>query len=266
MSLHKIKHGLGDTDNHDTCTLAQLNALISDATIGASAPPKNYINGLQLSYVGSTQVSVAVGLARSDDDAETMELSGAQTVDITNSGANGLDTGSPTNDSWYYVWLIKNVTSGTVAALLSLSSSSPTMPSGYTKKRLIGSVYRSGSAFSNFLQFGNGNTREYTWPSAKTVLSNGSATTATDVDLGAYAMSAKSQLAKLFMRNNATSTNISTYLRVKGITANTINFLGDNNHFGGTVNIPTDSSQTIQYLGSSSGHVYLYCSGYYEEI
>jgi hypothetical protein len=67
------------------------------------------------------------------------------TADITASGANGLDTGAEASNTWYYGYVIYNPTTGTKAALLSTSSSAPTMPSGYTKKRRIGSVITDAS-------------------------------------------------------------------------------------------------------------------------
>ncbi|SDE71022.1 hypothetical protein [Pseudomonas extremaustralis] len=53
-------------------------------------------------------------------------------------GAGGLDVGaanSQTAPTWYSVWVIWNGT--TVSSLLSLSASSPTMPSGYTHKARV---------------------------------------------------------------------------------------------------------------------------------
>ena len=69
------------------------------------------------------------------------------TVDITASGANGLDTGAEAGSTWYYLWVIWNGT--TTAGLLSASSTAPTMPSGYTHKALVGAVRNDGS--SNFV-------------------------------------------------------------------------------------------------------------------
>jgi hypothetical protein len=103
------------------------------------------------------------------------------TVDITASGANGLDTGSEASSTWYYLWVIYN--GSTVASLLSTSSTAPTMPSGYTNgyKGLVGSVYNdSGSDFDNFYQSGTRVAAPFV-----TMLTNGSATTATAIDLSA---------------------------------------------------------------------------------
>jgi len=71
------------------------------------------------------------------------------TADITVSGANGLDTGAEGADAWYYVWVIYN--GSTVSALLSASSTAPTLPSGYTYQALVGAVRNNAS--SNFIAF-----------------------------------------------------------------------------------------------------------------
>lgn len=70
------------------------------------------------------------------------------TVDITASGVNGLDTGSEAANTWYSIWVIYKPATNTIAGLLSTSEASPTMPSGYTKKRMVGHVRN--NAASNF--------------------------------------------------------------------------------------------------------------------
>ncbi|MCK4268696.1 MAG: hypothetical protein KAX16_07675 [Actinomycetia bacterium] len=70
------------------------------------------------------------------------------TVAITSSGANGLDTGSEAANTWYSIWVIYNPGTEILASLLSISVDSPTLPSGYTKKRRVGWVRNNAS--SNF--------------------------------------------------------------------------------------------------------------------
>ena len=73
---------------------------------------------------------------------------------ITASGANGLDTGSEANSTWYYYYVIYN--GSTVGGLFSASYSSPTMPSGYTYKKYIGAIYnQSGGDLVELYQKGN---------------------------------------------------------------------------------------------------------------
>ena len=226
------------------------------------------IYGLKLRYNSASQIYIDEGYCRSDDDTENILVSSTITVNITSSGANGLDTGSEASNTWYYVWIIKNTTSGAVAGLLSTSSSSPTLPSGYTKKRRIGSVRNDGSSdLLNFNMIGNGSVREYVYdPIWNTVLNNGTATGWTDLDCS-YFVPATSRLVTLhaivlrfteakteinFQPNGSTSigtTNIQGYIRV-----------------GGHCKCVTDSSQVIEYAVGSGDWGYAYVSGYIEEL
>lgn len=65
----------------------------------------------------------------------------AVTANIGTAGVNGLDTGVLAAGTWYYIWVIYNPTTATLAALLSISATAPTMPADYTFKALVGSVH-----------------------------------------------------------------------------------------------------------------------------
>jgi len=64
-------------------------------------------------------------------------------VDITTSGLGGVDTGSSVSDNWYYIWLVSN--GSDVAAVLSLSSSTPVRPAAYVFTGLLGAVFNDSS-------------------------------------------------------------------------------------------------------------------------
>lgn len=71
----------------------------------------------------------------------------------TTVGANGIDAESLAASTWYYLWLISNGT--TVATLLSLSSTAPTLPTGYTYRKRIGAcVTNASSAIRRMVQRG----------------------------------------------------------------------------------------------------------------
>jgi hypothetical protein len=84
-----------------------------------------------------------------DIDADELLLSGHKvagvnlTVDITASGANGLDAGAEANSTWYHLWVIYNGT--TAAGLLSTSATAPTIPGGYTYKGYVGAIFNNSS-------------------------------------------------------------------------------------------------------------------------
>jgi hypothetical protein len=87
--------------------------------------------GLKVQVTSNTQVTITAPLGLS------------VTGDISASGANGLDTGTKSNSTWYNVWVIWN--GATAAALLSLSATAPTMPSGYVNKVRVGAIRNDAS-------------------------------------------------------------------------------------------------------------------------
>lgn len=76
------------------------------------------------------------------------------TINGATTGANGLDTGSLANNTWYHIYLISN--GQTAAGLISTSATSPTMPAGYTHRYRVGAQRTGGSAtFLRVIQVGN---------------------------------------------------------------------------------------------------------------
>jgi hypothetical protein len=76
------------------------------------------------------------------------------TVNCAITGANGLDTGTLAAGTWYYFYVIYNGT--TVAGLASVSSTSPTMPGGYTYRKMVGAIKTDGSShFYRVRQYGS---------------------------------------------------------------------------------------------------------------
>lgn len=75
-----------------------------------------------------------------------------ETITMSTSGAGGLDTGAVAASTWYYGYIIGK-DDGTVAALASLSASSPTLPAGYTKWARVGSFRTDATANKYPLSF-----------------------------------------------------------------------------------------------------------------
>jgi hypothetical protein len=103
---------------------------------------------------GSTVAISADAAVLGDASFNSLLFSGISlTPNITSSGINGLDTGSVSASTWYYLWLVGKT--GTVGAIYSLSSTTPTMPSGFTFKLLIGANRTDGSSHTTVMtQFG----------------------------------------------------------------------------------------------------------------
>lgn len=72
------------------------------------------------------------------------------TVNCGTTGANGLDTGS-LSAGWYFFYVIAKA-DGTAAGLASTSATSPTLPSGYTFKKLVSAIYYTSGASFNIIR------------------------------------------------------------------------------------------------------------------
>ena len=143
---------------------------------GALTPHENLV----CKTSASTTVTVtadAVVLFDSDGIGKRFTLL-SETPSITASGANGLDTGAEANSTWYHIWAIAKLDE-TLDTLLSASATAPTLPSDYAYKGYIGAVYNDSSG--NFIAFFQKNRKALR--AGVSVLSSGSATSATSVDV-----------------------------------------------------------------------------------
>lgn len=130
---------------------------------------QNYIAGLTLSTAGgSAGFGIATGEAADSTNAQVMLL-GTALAKTTASWASGnggsLDTGAIANSTWYSVFLIYRTDTGVADVVVSLSATSPTLPTNYTLFRRIGSMKTDGSAhWLAFTQNGN----IFTWAAPST--------------------------------------------------------------------------------------------------
>jgi hypothetical protein len=100
-------------------------------------------------WVSENIVSLPEGfrVKTSTKEAYLTVPNGGLNANILNTGKNGLDIETATNDTWYYLYLIYKPTATTeVATLFSTSPTTPTMPTGFTIKAPLGIAlrYRSG--------------------------------------------------------------------------------------------------------------------------
>lgn len=151
--------------------------------------------GTKFVWVSVTQVKLspagddgkAVAVLFDGTTLKAFTITGDVTAAITSSGANGLDTGAEAASTFYYVWGIGK-SDGTFALLLSTSASSPTMPTGYTFKRLLWGVANNGS--SNFVGFEHHHDGKCVYTDTQdssvrgiSVLTGGTATSATAISI-----------------------------------------------------------------------------------
>lgn len=206
-----------------------------------------------------------------DTTADSLSVQGTAllavsvTADITASGANGLDTGAPSNNNWYAVFVITNALGTLVASLLSLSGTAPTMPGGYTLFRRIGWVRRNGSG--NFVRFRMQGDWVYWVDAALFTQSTPSGT----IDFKNFGVSPTSRLAA-FLTSDFGGSGGSASAKVTGTSQpatvihsfNTI--AGNNPSITNHLQFPLNASQQIDLsFGGSIGYT-IETLGYYDPV
>jgi len=167
-------------------TLPVLN--ISGCIVSNNATTPNTKVDISSGTCRDSQNIMDITLGASNANLEGNTVTAPLTVDISVSGANGLDTGSVAASTVYAVYLIADSRYyQSTAGILSTSLSGPTMPFGYDSYRLIG--YAITDASSHFLLMyvsGSGNSRIFTYDAPQaTAVTAGNATSYTAVDLSA---------------------------------------------------------------------------------
>lgn len=147
----------------------------------------SYVNNLQMAWGSNTTLTVAVGQCRDSTNVFDMVLGSSVTINTAVVGANGIDTGTIGASKTYFVHLISDSRQvKSTAAMVSLSSTAPTLPSGYDTFRVIGIWLTDGS--SHFIKgyvAGNGSLRQHYHDANISVLASGTATALTAIDLSA---------------------------------------------------------------------------------
>ena len=163
----------------------------TDAAWAASITPRGSLQGLtyQNNVSDATNdLDIAVGSAMDSTNAIMMVLGSALTkrsdavwVVGTNQGA--LDTGS-VSDTDYYIWLINRSDTNVTDILFSLSATSPTMPTNYNYKRIIGWFRRASSTIVPFHVYEtDGSGIEFAWDTLATDVSGTTSTSRALVSL-----------------------------------------------------------------------------------
>lgn len=150
-----------------------------------------YVFGLKNTWLSATTIGILPGYARSFDNTNDMILNGtfnnpALIINVAIIGANGFDRPGPlAANTRYLVFLIADSTENyPIAAIISINGSGPNMPAGYDVFRRIGSIRTDGSGnILKFYQFGVSPDKYYFYDVPIAVLTSGSATTFTSIQL-----------------------------------------------------------------------------------
>lgn len=103
--------------------------------------------GLKPTWITSSQFLIGPGVCTDSTYVTNMKLTDQYPVNLNVTGIGGLDTGTVSVGTSYYVYMVKNSYSGVVGAVVSAqqNASTVTMPSGYNRIRKMpwGFVYKS---------------------------------------------------------------------------------------------------------------------------
>lgn len=188
-----------------------LNPGASAATAGAvQSTFKNLV--IQNGGTPNTQITLTADAVAVSDGATNFAslLSVNVTINSGTSGANGIDTGSIANSTWYAVYVIYNPTTLAVAGLISTSFTSPTLPSGFTQFSRLGSFRTDGS--HNFLRIlQKGRRAQYTVLSATNTANYPNMGTTTSASLTSFStanFAPPTASEASFIGNSGTNANV----------------------------------------------------------
>lgn len=215
--------------------------------------PSGNFNYLKLTRINGAQISIGVGECRDSTDAVNIINPSPLTVDLSTSGAGGLDTGSEAANTLYTCYIISG--SSGVEGILSTNQTTPTLPAGYQYFRRVGAVRNdSSSNILYFTQEGNANNRRMVYWTSEgivRVLSSGSATTPTAVSLSAFMPVTSTAPILAFNYEADDKDNFATLWPTGFNNANfgfKIHMQGDKNREGyGVIEPITNASQSLDY-------------------
>ena len=156
--------GITVVDGDGTTITGVTNLTFEGPIVTGSSPnatatlvPWGQLSGCTLSTTSTTSITVASGQATSSDNTTVMTLASGLTkltggTWVAGNNQNGLDTGVIANGTWYHVYLIFNPTTLVTDAIFSTNATTPSLPSGFTKYRRIGS-FQTGASTAPVLAF-----------------------------------------------------------------------------------------------------------------
>lgn len=161
MAIDKL-NGVAFSGGDFTATSVSASAVITAGSFAGANLNRDYVNNLILSHSSVTAVTVGTGSCTDSTNSVYIDHTASVNVIITDSGINGLDTGSEASSTWYAVFLVSGASG--VGGLLSTSETAPTMPAGFIYKRRLGWVYNhSDDNLQNFIQVGLSRDKTYWW-------------------------------------------------------------------------------------------------------
>jgi len=192
---------------------------------------RHFINELTMSRPSVATIALHAGQCTDSTNRAYIDLTASVTIDITDSGINGLDTGAEASNTWYAVYVVSGASG--MGGLLSTNETSPTMPAGYTYKRRVGWTYNhSDGDLQNFVQGGYGRERQYYWNESASDYTNvvtdvaSSYPTRTAVDCSALIPpSAHGYTIRFYPGSNSDQYRDSTYVAPLAVSGSTVGWV-----------------------------------------
>lgn len=213
--------------------------------------PRDYKAGLMLEYVSASSIKIKPGSCVDDANEEILNIDADLTVSLASSGAGGLDTGTEQSTAWYFVWLIGGP-GKSEAGLFSLSMTAPTMPSGYTYKRLLCAVKND---LGDIIVFHDtGNTVYFIAELADLILlENGQATLYTTIDVSSLVPLCSTHVILFYQADH------DAYLRPYGKTMS--EYIMFQKHTSAEIFFPIFNGK-VEYKTANAGGLSIYCVGF----
>lgn len=237
--------------------------------------PINTLYGFNLSFVSTSSINIQPGtISLQIPSGNYIIVNSTSTLNISSltTGIGGLDTGSMAVNSWYYVYLIYNETTKTLNSIMSLSSTIPLLPTGYTLYRRIGSVKTNVNTTSilGFSCIGNTSDKSFYWTvfptTGTTILSGGTAITNTNIPIGTTACSPLA--SSVFINYQYTANNnVSCTIGITDTSIGTISAIGiTGSTVSGNGTIPIVNSQLLYRIFGGPGLLEIVGSGWIESL
>ena len=81
----------------------------------------------------------------------------SQTLGLSSTGLNGIDTGIAAVGTLYWIYVVYNPTASTIGTLASLNPTTPTLPAGYTYYRKVGALVTKSAVTTEAIYFHQAN-------------------------------------------------------------------------------------------------------------
>lgn len=192
--------------------------------------PYSQITGFPLVWASNTTLTLGAGQSRDSTNQINIISAAPITINSAINGVNGLDTGTIAANTLYYVYIVSDPSGRNApCGLLSLSATTPVLPantsispSNYGAFRRVGVWSTDGSAHFNLMtQVGNGSVRDYVFDTLPVVLTPGTATTFTAVNLAPW-VPAQNTFVTLMAAFTPTTAGHIAQFRASGSTATTV--------------------------------------------